>query len=150
MPYLLAGDLDSHIYEEIRDEITRNDGDRITNAIAEGVSEAKSYLSRFDRQKLFGYMNGEEEIEATVEDEMLQNCVKSIAVWRLVRLANPNINIAMARTNYEDAISWLGKVQSGKCDPEGWPYKADDATSEEYNENNSIQWSSNTKRGNHF
>jgi phage gp36-like protein len=147
MPYLLAADLDTHIYAEIRDEITREDAARVTSAIKEAVSEAKSYLSRFDLVALFGT---EVPLAApTVDDEHLKSIIKSIAVWRLVRLANPNISIAMARTNYEDAIKWLMAVQSGKADPEGWPYKADNPDTP-FNEGALVDWSSNTKRGNHF
>lgn len=145
MPYLLAGDFDTHMYSEIRDEIVRDDNDIITKAVAAAVAEAKSYLGKYDLLKLFG----SEDVEPTVDDENLKNKVKDIAGWYLIKLANPNINMELFRTLYEDAIKWFKDIQIGKADPEGWPYKEDDAATG-FDEAGNIQWSSNVKRRNHF
>jgi len=145
MPYLTPVELKTHIYPEIADAITREDDTIITNAINGAVAEAKSYLSRYDLLQLFGT----DIVAATVTDVNLKNKVKDIACWYIVRLANPNINLELSRTLYEDAIKWLKDVQKGYADPEGWPYKADN-TSTSFNENNFVQYSSNTKRENHY
>jgi phage gp36-like protein len=140
--YLLAGDLDTHIYSEIRDVIVRDDADILTKAISEAVLEAKSYLSRYDLVKLFG----SDDVEAR-DDEQLKSRVKDIAVWRLVRLANPNIEMALARTNYEDAVRWLKDIQKGVADPEGWPLREDMSP---LLDSGNLGYSSNTKRRNHW
>jgi len=145
MPYLLAGDFDTHLYSEVRNEVVRDNNDIIDKAIISAVTEAKSYLSRFDLLKLFG----NDDTPPTVEDENLKGKVKDIACWRMIKLANPNISMELFKTLYDDAIKWLKDVQSGKADPEGWPYKKDEAETD-YNENDNIQWSSNIKRNNHF
>lgn len=147
--FLLAGDLDTHIYSEIRDEIVRDDADVITKAIKEAIVEAKGYMSRFDLLKLFGNDAADPVVDPTVDDENLKSKVKDIVIWRLIRLANPNINIELARTNYEDTIKWFQSLQAGKVDPEGWPYKVDDALTK-FNENNTIQSSYNKKRRQHY
>jgi phage gp36-like protein len=143
--YLTPTELTTHIYPEIADEISREDDSIIEKAISEAIQEAKSYLSRFDLMKIFG----NDATEPIVEDENLKSKVKDIAVWRLVRLANPNISMALARTNYEDAIRWMKDVQKGTADPEGWPYKPTDQTTP-LTEGAAIGWGSNTKRRNHF
>src|ERR1035437_217614 len=146
MSYLLPGDIDSHLYDEIKNEIVRDDNDIIVRAIDEAVTEAKGYLSRFDLVKLFGFGD---DSDATVIDENLKSKVKDIACWRLIRLANPNINVAMFRTNYEDAIKWFQGVMKGQIDPEGWVYKTNDITTP-FPEGNAVTYSSNKKRFNSF
>lgn len=145
MPYLLKGDLITDAYEENIDEITREDNSIVEEKIEEAIEEAKSYLSRFDLVKLFGT----EEVEPSVKSSLLKGCVKSIAIWKLIARNNPNIDAQMARTNYEDAINWLKKVQSGVCDPEGWPYKPT-ADSTPLTEGTAIGYSSNRKRRNYL
>lgn len=117
----------------------------VTNAINAGIAEVKSYLSRFDLVKLFGAG----EVAATVTDEHLKNVTKDVAAWHLVKLSNPNIDLKLFRTGYEDAIAWLKLVQKGQADPDGWIYKEDDASTPG-NENSAIQWSSNQKKTQHF
>lgn len=144
MPYLIPADLSTHLYGENVTEITRGDNTVSTRAIDAAVAEAKSYLTRYDLTKLFdpaaiGY----------VADVNLQNKVKDLACWHLVKLSNPNINLELFRTGYEDAIKWLEKVQSGKADPAGWPYKDDDANTD-YPEGGTVSMITNTKRSNHY
>lgn len=119
--------------------------DLVAKAINAAVAEVKSYLSRYDLLKLFG-----DNITApVVNDEHLKNIVKDVATWYLLRLTNPNIDLALFRTIYEDAIKWLVLVQKGQADPEGWPYPEDDPDTD-YDESAGIQWSSNPKRRQHY
>ena len=96
MPYLIAGDFDTHLYSEIRGEVIRDDNDILAKAVTSAITEAKSYLSRFDLLKLFG----KGEVDATVEDENLKSKVKDIACWYMIKLANPNISMELFRTLY--------------------------------------------------
>jgi len=145
MPFITIEDFKTHIYSELVDEISRGDNDIPTKSIKSAISEAKSYLSRYDLLKIFG--NGDTDSE--IDDDHLKDIVKDLALWKMVKLANPNIDLKLIRTAYEDAIAWLTKVQKGAADPEGWPYKQDDPTTAG-NENYGIQWSSNKKRRQHF
>lgn len=144
MPYLIEADFKTHIYAETITAITRSDGTIVTSAIDEAISTAKGYLSRYNRTKLF-----DPTATGFVSDKQLLAVVKDIAVWRMVRLANPNISIEMARTNYEDAIEWLKDVQKGIVDPEGWPYQDDDEDTD-VNEGEAISYRSNDKRTNDY
>lgn len=126
-------------YEEI------TDFDIAAEAIDCATAEVKAYLSRFDLPKLFDPL-----ATGFVNDKNLKSKVKDVACWHLIKLANPNIDVAMFRTAYEDARDkFFAKVQSGDLDPEGWPYKADDPGTD-FPEGNAIVFSTETKRNNHF
>jgi phage gp36-like protein len=142
MPYLLLEDLATHLYGENTAEIIRGDYAIVTTAIEAGVAEAKSYLSRYNLTKLFDPL-----ATGYFADVNLQNKVKDIVCWHLVKLANPNINLELFRTGYEDAIDWFKQVQKGAADPDGWPYKDDD-TATDYPEGSGVSMISNTKRSN--
>lgn len=138
MAYLQKADLATHLYGENIDEITRNDDSIVTTAINAAVSEAKSYLNKYNLDNLFGD-------PPTPLDENLKNKVKDVACWHLISLANPNINYEVFRDRYEKALRWFEFIMKGQLDPQGWPYKADDPDSN-YNEGGSITWDSQPKR----
>lgn len=117
----------------------------VVKGINSAIAEAKSYLNRYDLLKLFG----DDETDPVVESEHLKNLVKDIACWHLIRLANPNVNLELFRTNYQDAIKFLEKVMKGQADPDGWPYKEDDPETAN-DESSGVQWESNPKRVQHF
>lgn len=144
MAYLVKDDLKTHIYAELVTEISRSDNTIVTAAINEAVTTAKGYLSRYNRTKLF-----DDAATGFVNDPQLLSCVKDITVWRMIRLANPNLSVEMARTNYEDAIAWLKDIQKGVVDPEGWPY-VDDDTDTDGDESEAVRYMSNEKRNNHY
>lgn len=145
MPFLVKADFKSHLYAEVIDNITRADDTVLDTAIKAAVAEAKMYLSRYDLSALFG-TNGNDPTVSAVYLDHLKNMVKDIAAWHLVKLANPNVDLKLFRTLYEDAIKLLEKIMRGQAVPEGWPYKADDVATEGYNENASVQFITNTKR----
>jgi hypothetical protein len=143
MAYLVKADLKTHIYSTVLDEIDRGDATIITLQIDAAVAEAKSYCRRFDLVKLFTDTDPN-----FVNDKNLLDKVKDLACWKIIKLANPNVNIELFRQNYEDAIQWFVRVQTGKADP-GWPVPADDTTTDR-KEGSEIQFESNTKRSNHY
>lgn len=144
MPYLLVGDMNTHIYQENLDEIVRSDNSIIYDAIDSAIAEAKSYLARFDLMAIFG----DGETEPVHQDENLKNKVKDLALWQLVALGQANIKIDLARTRYEDAIRWFEKVSEHKINP-ALPMPGDNAETDT-NESGSIDWNSLPKRNNHF
>lgn len=144
MAYLAQADFKTHMYAEVITEITRADATICPIAIDEAVAFAKGYLSRFERTKLF-----DPTATGYVPDAALLSKVKDIAVWRMIRISNPNLSIELARTNYEDAVKWLQDIQKGNVDPEGWPYPSDDSDTD-VKEGSSIQYNSNSKRTNHY
>lgn len=144
MPYLTAADLNTHIYPEVRDEITRNDASLITRAINSGVGLAKSHLNRYDLLKLFGDGTS----NPTFKDDYLDSLVKDVICWHLIKLSNPNINVDVFRQAYEDAVKEFEKVKKGITDPQ-WPLRADDPATPNDDAGN-VDWSSNKKRSNHY
>lgn len=149
MPFLVKADLSTHLYAEVLEEISRGDDTIIARAISAAVSEVKSYLSRFDLVKLFGDDSTDPVTAKEVSSEHLMNIVKDVACWHIIKLANPNIDMTLFRTLYDDAIKFLEKVMKGQADPEGWPYRPDDATTPA-NENFGIQYSANRKKIQHY
>lgn len=145
MAYLVIGDLNTHLREEIIDKITRNDDTIVDQCIEQAIQEAKGYLGKYDLDALFDPDN-----DSFVDDPLLKQKVKSIACWYIVQLANPNVSIEMMRTGYEDAIDkYFKEIQKGNIDPPGWVYKTDDEDTGRV-EGSGFYSSYNTKRTNHW
>jgi hypothetical protein len=103
------------------------------------------FLSRYDLTQLFG--SPSDDVAATFSDPFLTGIVKDIALWNLIKLANPNISYEHIRKCYEDALDKLKLIQSGKADPR-WPYL--DTTGLTTPPGISVSISSNPKRNNHY
>lgn len=113
--------------------------DLVQDAIDRGESEARSYLNRYNLTTMFN---------TAYTDKFLRGLVKDIVCWHIIKLANPNIDMALFRTLYEDAIKTLEKVMKGLIDPQ-WPLREDDAATIG-DEAGNVYWSSETKRSNHY
>ena len=142
---ITKADLKSNIYQEILDEIIRQDDEIAQTAIEAAIDEAQMYLNKFDIVALFGTAD----TAPTMSSPALKDWVKDIACWKLIKLSNPAIDIELLRDNYKFAIQALSKIQSGDATPNGWPYRPDDPATE-YDESQQICWSSNRKRHNHY
>lgn len=118
-PIITPADLNTVIYPEQQEEISRGDDSIITTAIDNGISEVKIYLSRYDLTQLFG--DAATDVAATFTDPYLTGLCKDVACWQIVKLGNPSINYQHIRQCYEDAITALKMIQSGKANPT-WPY----------------------------
>lgn len=147
--YLQKLDLYAVLYQEIIDTITRNDDTVVDRAIRTAISEAKSYLSRFDLIALFTSDNDDMTTVPTVVDENLKSKTLDLAAWQLIKLCNPNIDLKLFRTSYEDALSFFKEVQKSKIAPDGWLYKKDDPSTY-FPEGNIISTKSNSQRNNHW
>jgi phage gp36-like protein len=143
MPLITPVDLSTHFYPEVINEITRNNDIIITSAINTAVQEAKLYLSRFDLLQLFGTDTTDPE----QKDPLLQQLLKDIAAWHLIRLSNPGSDQPTFRMAYDDAIKTLKNIMNGQAVPEGWPYAN---ISSAVPDGDSVTWSSNAKRSNYY
>lgn len=137
-------DLNTAIYQETLDEITRADDTLLTRAIAAAISQTKFYLGRYDLLQLFG----SDTVDPTVKDPYLKTLVVDLAAWQVIKLANPNIDYNHLRTCYDDAIEILKSIMKGQANPDGWPYV--DTTGETAPNGDAIEYSSQCKRGNYF
>lgn len=147
MAYILtAANVKQRLYEETIDEISREDADTVTAAIQAAIDEAKGYMNRYDIDKILGTPSA----DATVTDGNLLAKLKDLFVWHFIALSNATIEYGPAESRYMIAIEkYFEKVQKGIITPAGWPF-IDPATLPEQPDGDSIQFSSNTKRNNHF
>lgn len=143
---ILPSELSTHLYPEIIAQITRDDESIVTRAILAAQSEVASYLHRFDAEGMLAT-----ESTATGQGlEHLKSLVKDVSCWQLLKLANPNINLELFRSMYEDAIKFLDKVMKGQATPIGWPLKVDNDETDQDEGIGVVEWDSNTKRSNHY
>lgn len=139
MAAITKEELKTHIYPEITDVITRSDDTIVAKAINAGEGEMKSYLNRFDIATMF---NGE------YDNEYFKSLLKDIVCWHLIKLANPNINLELFRTAYEDAIKALRDISKGVTSPT-WPLVPNNPDTD-IEESGHIEYGSNIKRNNHY
>lgn len=137
--FLDVSELSSHVRSESLASIIRDDEAIAQAAIDGAISEAKGYLSRFDTAIIFG---------ATTDDrhQLLVIFLKDIAVWHLVNICNPNIDLKLRKDRYDRAIKWLEGVQKGDIVPD-LPLAVDE---EGVTTGDIIMYGSNAKRTNHF
>lgn len=145
MSLITPADLETNIYPEVIEEITRANTATTQQAIAAAEAEAKMYLGRYDLEALFGTTD----TEPSLADDFLQVLVKDLACWHLLRLSGTTTDSAIHRTAYTDALSALRDIRDGKLQPPTWPY-ADPAAVTDIPDGNAISWSSNSRRTNHY
>mgnify|MGYP003135355616 CR=1 FL=1 len=111
--FIEKADFNTHIYEEVINAITRDTDTIFTDSINAAIEEAEGYLSKYNTDLLFN-------TSGSSRSSMLVLVCKDLTCWHFIALANPNLEPAMFRTRYEDAIRWLKDVQCGKIVPKGW------------------------------
>lgn len=136
--FLELDELSTHAYQEVMDEISRNDDSIPLQAIQAAIEEAKGYLTAYDVDAIFSATGDN-------RNPVLLLYIKDIAIWHFINLANVAIEMQLRLDRYEKAIKWLEKVQSGKVNPPNFPLPAPPV-----GDNNFIKWGSNPKRGSHF
>ena len=144
MPFLSKPDFKTHLYAEVIDLITHSDDTVLSTIVAASVGLMKSYLNRYDLTALFGTATA----DPTFPDEYLKSLAKDIVAYKLALIANPNINIAVLRQGYEDAVDGLKAIMKGGGDPT-WPLKPNDPATPN-DDAGLFEYNSSTKRTNHF
>lgn len=119
--------------------------DIVDKAITTAIGEAKGFLTRFDLIKMFS----EDDDLRTFQDDMLDNKVKDLAQWHIVRLCNVQVNFEVAKASYDDAMKFFEKIQKGIIDPDGWPLKTLDPKTMQ-SDDGLVQWSVMHKRKNNY
>lgn len=114
--YLEPAEINSHLYGEVTDEISRGDVSLLTQAINAAIAEAKGYLTAYDLVAIFAAAGDE-------RNPILLLYIKDIAVWHYIQLANPAVEMDLRLQRYEFAVKWLDKVQRGQTNPD-LPYPA--------------------------
>lgn len=141
MPYLDQSMLKTHLYEEIQSEIVQADNTILNNGTDTALDEVRGYLSKYD-------FDAEMALPEADRNKKLLSVCKDVAVWHIIRLANPNIEIEFRRILYEDAMKWLRDVQKGQI-VLNIPLPVAN-TSNTGSTSGTVVWSSNSKRKNQF
>jgi phage gp36-like protein len=139
MSFLTVSELYTHLNQETIDEISRDDESIPQSSIAAAIEEARGYLTAYNTAAIFSAIGDN-------RNPILLMYVKDIAVWHFINLCNPGIEYQPKLDRYEKAISWLGKVQSGKTNP-NFPLPVT-PVNDFGNVENFMKWGSNLKRNN--
>lgn len=134
---LISDDFKTHLYAELIKAIGRDDNGILQQAISAAESEAKGYLSRYDRDLLFAKIGDD-------RDPALLLFLKDMAAWHFITLANPNTDLEFRENRYQAALTWLKNIQSGKVVPENWPLPQTEGS------DSFFHVGSNLKRGTHY
>lgn len=137
--YLSNDEIKTHLYTDNVDVITRNDDTIVTAAVDAAISEAKGYLSAYDREAIFGALAG-------ARNALLLTFVKDIASWHLLNLCNAGSDMKLRQDRYDRAVGWLKEVQKGNVSPDLPVITAPDGTTT----TGGITYGSNPKRNSHF
>ncbi len=137
MAFLTPEELSTHLYADVMHAISNNDNTNVQTAINAATAEAQGYMSRYDAVTILGKAGDE-------RDPILLMYLKDMAVWHLIALGNPGIEMELRENRYNSAIGWLTKIQAGKVVPSGWPLN-EPAAEQSY-----FQYGSNPRRSNHY
>ena len=111
MAFITKTDLGQDIYPEILSGVTRANDSKIAVACAESIDEVNGYVcARYDSADLFSK-------EGDQRNRTILAVTRTIAIYKLLKVCG-KMN-ELARVEYEDAISLLGKIQSGRFLLEG-------------------------------
>lgn len=109
--FITKTDLGQDIYSEILTGVTRANDQNIATACSEAISEINGYLcGRYDTTDLFGKTG-------TDRNLTVMALARTIVIYKLHKVCNTMSD--PRRIDYEDAVSLLGKIQSGKFILEG-------------------------------
>ena len=116
MSFITKADLGKVIYNEKIEVITRRDDSNVNTAIKKAVAQVQGYLSRYDYETIFATTS---EIERAKYESLISLTV-DIAKWHLLKICNAGCDLQLAKECYDDAITELGKIQSGKVVYDNW------------------------------
>lgn len=140
--FLTPQEVETHLYKEAIDTISREDDTILLAAIDAAVQEAAGYLGAYDRAKIFNAPKPKQ------RNQLLLTFVKDIAVWHFVNLCNAGAELELKEKRYDRAIAWLRQVQKGEVTP-SLP-RADNDNDGKPDGSNEYIFGSNPKRNQHF
>jgi hypothetical protein len=142
--FLSSEELNTHLYQEIIDAVSRREDEQeeltiLQASIDAALSEVKGYLSDYDIATIF-------DAEDDDRHPLLLTFAKDITIWHFLNLSNPSADLALRKARYDRAIEWLKGVQKGIIIPDlPKPAEPTDGT-----QTGSIRFGSNTPRENHY
>lgn len=121
--FLNDNELNTHLYDYQLQQIVECDKTIVSAAISAAMAEVRSYLAvRYDVDKIYS-------ASGDGRDPLILDCVKTISVWRIIKLANVDILYDKYRQLYESTTKYLSDIAAGALmpdlpritDPEGEP-----------------------------
>ncbi|WP_018359343.1 phage protein Gp36 family protein [Porphyromonas levii] len=140
MAYLTPSELNTHLYNEQLKVIARDDDTIVLSAIDAAISEAKGYLSRYDKERIFS-------AEGSDRNAILLAFIKDMAVFHFIKLNNYAADLEFRTFLYQRAVDWLKSVQKGSVVPD-LPTLDEDGDGNP--DNGEFLWGSNPKRTQHY
>lgn len=110
MAFITPEELETHLYKENVDVISREDETILTAAVDAAIQEAYGYLGAYDREKIFN-------AEGKERNALLLLFTKDIAVWHFINLCNAGTDLELRQDRYDRACAWLRQVQKGETKP---------------------------------
>lgn len=112
MAFIIKEDFKAVCDPQTLEVINQADADNLERAIGYAMEEVASYLrSRYDINKAFSQ-------EGTERNAQLVMILCDVALYHLVAWLPKRIGFEIRETRYNNAISWLKDVQSGKATPD--------------------------------
>lgn len=110
--FLSKSDFNTAMYEHVIDEIADNDDTALSQCIAVGIEQVKSYLrNRYDTDTIFA-------AEGSARIALILEYCKVVAVWELLKLCSAETLYETWRERYDRVIEWLEGVRDGKNTPD--------------------------------
>jgi phage gp36-like protein len=133
--FIEVEELKSAIYQYQVLQITESDNDITLMAIAAAEEELRSYLEannqvRFKDGRPLMDLSAILQATGANRNALLLTHCKTIAVWHLLQLSNPDIIYEHAKERYDRAVEWLKDLGTGKVNLSSLPtVNADDNSS---------------------
>ncbi|MGV3705439.1 MAG: hypothetical protein ACO1NU_08675 [Arcticibacter sp.] len=115
MEFISKQDFTSHIYEESMGVISRDDDQKVQEALQIGMQTAARYLGRYNTALIFT-SSGDDKLKYAE----LITYIKDIAKWHFIAVCNVTVDLELAERRYKSALTELGKIQAGSF-LSGWP-----------------------------
>lgn len=115
MAFISKEDLESHIYPEGMNAISRDDDTKVQEAIDSALLTAAQYLSRYDVTAIYA-------TEAAADKAKYSNLItyiKDIAKWNFIAVANVTVDLDLAERRYTGALRELKDIRANI--QAGWP-----------------------------
>lgn len=117
--FVTRQEFETHLYEEIQNKISRNDQAKIEQALLTAQQIVARYLTAYDTATIFAT----EGTDRAPYGE-LTLYIKDIAKWHFIAVANVSVDLELAQTRYDNAISALKDIQKSFIIPT-WPLAQD-------------------------
>lgn len=115
MSFLTKEDLLDVLTEGVIDAITEGDEDFVDTPISIALSTARRMLFSVDVDLIFAL---EGDVRNVNYAELLA-FLKDIAVWHLIKKCNVDMNLELAKINFDTALKGLKEMAANV--PDGWP-----------------------------